>query len=147
MIPQSLGTVSYKKFANQNSIPFKVTLLTVISALVVFVLFNLLIKYVVLFVYSEEYYPVISITQLVSFSMIVQGFCFYINRFLSSHGLGKQLRTADFIRGAINTLGFVVLIDWIGIDGACYSLIASNAAVLIYLIVRYQNYVASFKNA
>lgn len=145
MIPQSLGTVSYKKFANENKISAKVTLLTVVSTFVVFVIFNLLIEYVVLFVYSEEYYPVISITRLISIALILQGFCFYINRFLSSQGLGKELRNADLIRGAINLIGFFVLIRWLGVNGACISLILSNFAVLMYLIAKYRGYIKKVK--
>ena len=147
MIPQSLGTVSYKKFANENKISGKVTLWTIASTLGVFLVFNLLVEYVVLFVYSEEYYPVIEITRLVAFALILQGFCFYINRFLSSQGLGKQLRDADLIRGVINIVSFFLLIRWLGIEGACYSLILSNIAVLIYLIIKYKQYIKKSENS
>lgn len=143
MIPQTIGTTLYKKFANSARIPTNVLLLTLGVTLAVYVLFILLIRYVVVFVYSEEYLPVLPIVYLVSISFIVQGFCAFINRFLNSHGRGIALRNASFIRGGINILGFVLLVKYFGVDGACATLIISNAIYLLFLIMSYRRYTKS----
>ena len=142
-IPQTIGTTLYKKFANSNRIPTNILLLTLGVTLGVYVVFMLIIKYVVVLVYSEEYLPVVPVVYLVSISFIVQGFSFFMNRFLNSHGKGVMLRNASFIRGGINILGFFFLVKYFGLDGACATLIISNALYLLFLIYSYSRYVKS----
>ncbi|MEK6481258.1 oligosaccharide flippase family protein [Catalinimonas sp. 4WD22] len=143
MIPQTIGTTSFKKFANSKSIPVKTVLATIAVSIIALVAFNIIVKYVILFVYSDEYLPVLPYVRLVSLSYVIQGFCFFINRFLSSHGRGKELRNASFVRGGINILGFIVLVKYFGIDGACITLIISNAVYLTTLYFQYKRYIRS----
>ena len=143
MIPQTIGTTLYKKFANSDRIPTNILLLTLGVTLSIYCVFIVAIKYIVLFVYSEEFLPVLPIVYLVSISFIVQGFCAFINRFLNSHGRGIELRNASFVRGGINIIGFIVLVKYFGINGACITLITSNIVYLLSLIVGYRRYVRS----
>lgn len=141
MIPQTIGTTSFKKFANAKNIPTKTVIATIGVSALALICFNLVVEYIILFVYSEEYLPVLPYIRLVSLSYVIQGFCFFINRFLSSHGRGKELRNASFVRGGINIFGFVVLVKYFGIDGACLTLIFSNVVYLTYLYFQYKRYV------
>lgn len=143
MIPQSLGTVFFKKFANSKKIPKSVLLSTIGISLLVFFAFNIVVEYVVLFVYSEEYLPVIKYTRIISFAIVIKGFGFFLNRFLHSHGLGKELRDASFLRGLVNVPGFYFLVKYFDVYGACITVVLSNVMVLIYLVFKYRRYTRS----
>jgi O-antigen/teichoic acid export membrane protein len=141
MVPQAVGTAFFKDFANLKKIPNKVVYSTVAISLVAFVLFVLLIEYVVRLLYSEEFLPVVPLIYIVAFSYLIQGFFLVLNRFLSAHGIGKELKNASFARGIINIVGFVVLTKLFGTVGACFTLVLANMAYMAYLFVKYQQFV------
>ncbi|MGD1892847.1 MAG: oligosaccharide flippase family protein [Cyclobacteriaceae bacterium] len=143
MIPQSLGTVFFKKFANSKKIPTYAFIATIFVTLLAYLGFNLIIEYVVLFVYSEDFLPVVKYTRFLSIAILLKGCGFFINRFLHSHGLGKELRNASFLRGIINVPGFYFLVKYYDVYGACFTMILSNFLVLIYLIIKYRRYTKS----
>jgi O-antigen/teichoic acid export membrane protein len=140
MVPQTIATTSFKRFANSKSIPLKMVIATLGITVGAILIFNLLIQFVILYVYSEEYLPVLPYVRIMSISFGIQGFCFIINRFLSSHGRGKELRNASFVRGLINITGFFVLVKYFGVYGACVTLIISNVIYLGYLYLQYKRY-------
>ncbi len=141
MVPQAVGTSYFKDFANLNKIPNKVVYSTLGISVSAFLAFVLLIKYVVVLLYSEEFLPVVPLIYIISFSYLIQGFFLVLNRFLSAHGIGKELRNASFARGIINILGFVILTKFYGTIGACFTLLAANTAYFIYLYIKYKQFV------
>ena len=141
MVPQAVGTAFFKEFANLKKIPNKVVYSTLGVSLVAFVLFIALIKPVVILLYSEEFLPVVPLIYVISFSYLIQGFFLVLNRFLSAHGIGKELRNASFARGIINIIGFLVLTKWYGTMGASITLVLANVAYFIYLFVKYKQFV------
>jgi len=142
MIPQVVGTAYFKDFANSDRIPKKVISSTILISLLAFGAFILMIKYVIVFLYSEDYLPVVTLIYYISFAYVIQGLYLVLNRFLSAHGIGKELKNASFIRGAVNIIGFVVLIKLIGTVGACITLVFSNVSYFLYLAIQYKNFVA-----
>lgn len=141
MIPQVVGTAYFKDFANSDRIPKKVINLTLVVSLLSFILFIVFIKYVILFLYSAEYLPVVTLLYYISFAYVVQGLYLVLNRFLSAHGIGKELKNASFIRGAVNIIGFILLVKWIGTVGACITLVVSNISYFLYLVIEYKKFV------
>ena len=141
MVPQAVGTAFFKEFANLKEIPKKVVYATVGVSMVAFLLFIALIKPVVILLYSEEFLPVVPLIYVISFSYLIQGFFLVLNRFLSAHGIGKDLRNASFARGIINIVGFLVLTKLYGTMGASITLVLANIAYFAYLFVKYRQFV------
>ena len=141
MVPQAVGTAFFKEFANLHKIPDKVVYSTVGISVAAFLIFVLIIKYVVVLLYSEEFLPVVQLVYIISFSYLIQGFFLVLNRFLSAHGIGKELRNASFARGIINVLGFLILTRLYGTIGASVTLLLANTAYLIYLFIKYKQFV------
>lgn len=138
MVPQAVGTAFFKDFANLKKIPDKVVYSTIGISVAAFAAFVLVIKYVVVLLYSEEFLPVVPLVYIISFSYLIQGFFLVLNRFLSAHGVGKELRDASFARGLINTIGFVVLTKLYGTVGASITLVLANVIYFLYLLVKYR---------
>ena len=141
MIPQAVGTAFFKEFANLKEIPKKVVYATLGVSLLAFVVFVASIKYVILFLYSEEFLPVVQLVYIVSFSYLIQGMFLVLNRFLSAHGIGKDLRNASFARGIVNIVGFLFLTKLYGTVGACFTLLLANTAYMTYLFIKYRQFV------
>jgi O-antigen/teichoic acid export membrane protein len=144
MIPQVVGTAYFKDFANSNKISNKVIWTTLAVTLVSFVIFIALIKYVIIFLYSEEYLEVVTLLYYISFAYVIQGMYLVLNRFLSAHGIGKELKNASFIRGGINILGFIILVKILGTIGACITLVFSNLSYFLYMWYKYKEFVKKF---
>jgi O-antigen/teichoic acid export membrane protein len=141
MVPQVVGTAYFKEFANSNKISNKVIWTTLAVTLTSFLIFIAIIKYVIIFLYSEEYLEVVTLLYYISFAYVIQGLYLVLNRFLSAHGIGKELKMASFIRGGVNIIGFVVLIKLIGTIGACITLVLSNLSYFLYLAYKYREFV------
>ncbi len=141
MVPQAVGTAFFKDFANLKKIPDKVVYATIGISVVAFLAFMLIIKYVVVLLYSEEFLPVVPLIYIVSVAYLIQGFFLVINRFLSAHGIGKDLRNASFVRGFVNIVGFVVLTKLYGTAGACFTLLVGTIVYFVYLYVKYRQFV------
>lgn len=143
MIPQVVGTAYFKDFANSNKISSKVIWMTIAVTLTAFIVFIAIIEYVILFLYSDEYLEVVTLLYYISFAYVIQGLYLVLNRFLSAHGIGKELKTASFIRGGINIVGFIALVKLLGTTGACITLVISNFSYLLYLGYKYKEFVES----
>ena len=98
-IPNVIATTHYKDFSTKTSIPRKLLLLTIVIGCSALLLTLLLVSPFIKIFYENEFYPVISLTYIVSFGVILSGFADFLNRFLGSHGQGKALRNSSFIVG------------------------------------------------
>lgn len=137
MIPSAVGTTFFKDFANINYIPQKATVVTLVLSICALLLFTLVIKKVVLLLYSQEYSAVVPLAYIVSIGCIFHGFGDYINRFLGAHGKGKQLRNSAIAVGISNVVGYIVLVYAFGVKGAA---ITSSISGLIYFGMLYLFY-------
>jgi len=134
MIPTAVGTTFFKDFANRNSIPEKATLFTLILSISALFFFVMLIKKIILLLYSSEYIAVVPLAYIVSIGSIFHGIGDYINRFLGAHGKGKELRNGAFAVGVSNILGYIVLVHIFGTKGAAITMMISG---LIYCYMMY----------
>lgn len=141
MVPQAVGTSYFKDFANLSKIPDKVVYSTIGISATAFVAFILMVKYVVVLLYSEEFLPVVPLVYIASFAYLLEGFLLVLNRFLSAHGIGKELKRASMARGTINIVGFVVLTKFFGTAGACVTLLIGSIVYFAYLYVKYRQFV------
>ena len=137
MIPNAVGTTFFKDFANRDSIPKKATAVTLVLSIGALIFFLLIIKKVILILYSSEYSAVVPLAYLVSIGCIFRGLGDYVNRFLGAHGKGKELRNGTFANGISNVFGYTVLVYAIGVKGAAITKIISD---FVYWYMMYYYY-------
>jgi O-antigen/teichoic acid export membrane protein len=136
-IPNVIATTHYKDFSISKNIPRKLLLLTVIISCIALLLTLLLVHPFIKYFYGPEFYPVISLTYVVSFGVILNGLADFINRFLGSHGMGKALRNSAIIVGFSLLILNIIFIPRFGETGAAYTKLLSG---LIYLLSMYWFY-------
>lgn len=90
MLPAIIGTAYFKQFATQPRIPHKVFQNTILLASATCILFILLIKPLVSFLYSEPYSIVSTYASWMAVGFSIHGVGDMINRYLGSHGQGKS---------------------------------------------------------
>lgn len=143
MLPAIIGSAYYKQFASLNRINTKVLKGTIGLTILSCVLFLFLIKYVVMFLYNEEYYCVARYASWLSVASCIHGLGDMFNRFLGAHGLGRQMRNSSFACGGVLLFGSLVLVYFFGIGGAIFTVVASS---LVYTYMLSQYYIKFVKN-
>lgn len=143
MVANSVGTTYYKDFAQRDQLPLKATLMTIFLSLISLLIYIIIIKFLVITIYSIEFLPVVKIAYLTAIGFILRGLGDYINRFLSAHGKGKEARNVAFANGISNVIGFVVLVYFWGIIGAAITKLISD---FIYLFFTYYYYRKVIRN-
>ena len=146
LIPNVVATTHYKDFSTKDSIPRKLLLLTIGISCAALVMTLLLVNPFINHLYGPEFKPVISLTYIVSFGVILGGFADLINRFLGSHGKGKALRNTAFVVGfSLMVLNFS-LIPKLGETGAAYAQMFSGLIYVIFMSWYYRKLVKELKN-
>ncbi len=146
LIPNVVATTHYKDFSTKTGIPSKLLLLTIGLSTAALVLTFLLVNPFITYLYGPEFKPVISLTYIVSFGVILSGFADLINRFLGSHGKGKALRNTAFVVGfSLMILNFS-LIPKYGETGAAYAQLFSGLTYVIFMFWYYKKLVRDLKN-
>jgi len=140
MIPASFGITFFKAFVSYARIPLKVIVVTVgigVTALVGFLIF---IDEIVVFLYTDDFSPVIGLSYFIAIGSLFHGFGDFLNRFISAKGLGKKIRNSNFVLGIINTVGFIVLPRFFGVEGAAYTRLISGVVYFVILLSFYIDY-------
>jgi len=137
MVPNAVGTTFFKDFANRNDIPKKATVFTLILSISTLFGFVVLIKKVILFLYSSKYEDVVPLAYIISIGCIFHGFGDYINRFLGAQGKGKELRNGSIVTGISNVLGYTIFVYIFGVIGAAFTKVLSS---MIYFGIMYYYY-------
>ncbi len=140
MIPNTAGITFFKDFVNMNDIPRRVFLATLFITLVALTGFLLLIKPLVLFLYTEEYMAVVPLARYLAIAATFQGIGDFFNRYVSAHGLGNKLRNSSFIIGAFNILGYTLLVYKFGVEGAAWTRLFAGILYLGLMINIYRNF-------
>lgn len=145
MLPSIIGTTYFKRFATEDRISKKIIYgsigLTAGSCL----LFILLIKYVVMFLYNESYYSVAKYASWLVFGTCMHGLGDMFNRFLGAHGLGRQIRNGAFVCGGVLVVGSIVLVYFFQIYGAIATKILSALVYLFMMVFYYLRFVGRQK--
>lgn len=146
MLPSIIGTTYFKRFATEDRISKKIMCGSIVLTASSCLLFILLIKYVVMFLYNESYFCVADFS-----SWLVLGTCMYglgdmFNRFLGAHGLGKEIRNAAFAGGGVLLVGSIVLVYFFQIQGAIATRLLSSFVYLFVMVYYYLKFVGQKKN-
>lgn len=141
-LPGIVGTSYFKQFANQDSIPLKVIKYTLLLTLISCVVFVLLIRPVVDFLYRESYYIVGTYASWLAIGFCIHGLGDMLNRFLGSHGQGVAIRNASFSCGIIKIFGYIVLVYFFDINGALITNIVSSIIYCLVLVHYYRRFVS-----
>ncbi|MFC2113427.1 oligosaccharide flippase family protein, partial [Bacteroidota bacterium] len=147
MIPNSIGTTFFRDFTSMDRIPSKVFIITILISLATFAVFVLVIKQLVIFLYTDEYLAVVPLAYFVSTGSVLHGLGDFFNRFLSAHGKGKELRNSNIILGITNMIGYVLLTWLIGVQGAAITKFLAGLLYVLIMAWYYQRFRRNFKYA
>lgn len=142
MLPGIIGTTYFKEFAKMDRIPKKVMKTTIIVTVLSCMAFIIIIKPVVIFLYSKQYGQVGVYAVWLSIGWCIHGIGDMINRYLGSHGLGKEIRNSSFACGFLKLFGFTVLVYFWNINGAIITNIVASTVyclILFYYYIRFIN--------
>lgn len=145
MLPAIIGTTYFKRFASEDKINRKVLVTSLGLTAVSCVVFILLIKYIVMFLYNESYFCVSGYASWLVFGTCMYGLGDMFNRFLGAHGLGKQIRNAAFATGGVLLVGSIVLVYYFQITGAIITKILSAFVYLFFMCIYYVRFVRQQK--
>jgi len=138
MIPGAVATTFFKDFTELNSLPRKINYLNFLLASIALILFLIIIKRVIVVLYSQEYIAAVSLAYLISIGQYFLGFGEYINRFLGAHGRGRELLHGSIAIGISNVLGYLILVRMYGVKGAA---LTRGVSGIIYFAVMYYYYI------
>jgi O-antigen/teichoic acid export membrane protein len=138
LIATNIGTVFFRSFAQVNNIPPRVFLLTVLMALLSLALFLLVIGRFIDYVYPSEFSVMVQLVYIISAGTTLQGIGGFVNQFLCAKGHGKKTRNAAFMQGALNCLGFTVLVYYWGMVGAALTVVLGSAGFLVTILYYYR---------
>ena len=143
MLPSIIGTTYFKQFASEPKIPTRVMKFTLLLTIFSGILFVLVIKPFVVFLYSERY----SIVGLYASTLAI-GFCIHglgdmLNRYLGSHGQGASIRNASIANGVFKILGYSVLVYFFNTMGAVITTIACDIIYTTVLVLYYKRFIKS----
>lgn len=141
LIPSTIGTTFFKEFANMSRMPFKVIYFTLVLSAVALIGFMLLIKPLVLLIYTRNYLPVVPLAYYTAVGSTLQGYGDFYNRFISAHGRGRDLRNASFAISFFNIIGYTFIVYFFGVTGAAITKIMAGLVYLAMMIYSYNNYV------
>ncbi len=130
-IPNVIATTHYKDFSTRTKIPAKIQWVTFLVSFSALFLILILVAPFINILYGNKFKPVISLTYVVSFGVILNGLADFLNRFLGSHGKGKELRNSSIIVGFSLLILNLIFIPNFGETGAAYTLLISG---LIYFL-------------
>jgi O-antigen/teichoic acid export membrane protein len=143
LIPSTAGTTFFKDFVHMDKIPRTVFLITLMITLLALTGFLMIIKPVVLFLYTEEYISVVSLAYYTAIAATFQGLGDFFNRFISAHGYGNKLRNSSFIIAAFNILGYTLIVFKMGVEGA---VITRLLASMVYFGLMWRIYTKTREN-
>ena len=139
-IPTVVGTSMFKDFANRDGVSLKATKVTIIISIFTLVVFMIIVKPVVILLYSEKYIEVVNLAYFVAVGQLLHGFGNYYNRFLGSKGQGKSLRNGAISVGITNLVGYVVLISYYGAMGAAITRLFSGFVFITSMLYYYRKF-------
>lgn len=141
LVPSIIGTTYFKRFASENAISSRVFFASVSIMLISFMAFSLFIKYVVGFLYDSSYSSVSVYAVYLAIATSVHGLGDMLNRFLGSHGRGRELRNGAIACGLTIVFGSFVLVRFFGIQGAIITKIASSTIYCGFMYYYYRVFV------
>lgn len=146
-LPGIIGTVYFKRFASESRISSKVMRMTLLITLASCICFVLLAGPLVKWFYSDDYSQVGRYAAAMAVGYCIHGLGDMINRFLGSHGEGRQIRNSSVVSGLVRMAGFILLVWLWDIDGAIVTVLLSSSVYCGMMYLYYRRYVGSSKSA
>lgn len=140
MLPGIIGTTHFKKFSRTNKIDTKVIKASVGITVLTLALFLVFIKYIVGFLYNDSYSSVSAYASILAFGTSFHGFGDMFNRFLCSHGCGKEIRNSAIACGVTSIVGYLLLVYFFNIFGAIITRLVGSLVYLVYMIIYYKRF-------
>jgi O-antigen/teichoic acid export membrane protein len=137
-IPNVIATTHFREFSQRESISRRLILLTVGITLTGLLLNWLLVGPFIRFFYTPNFYPVITLTYIVSIGILFNGMGDFFNRFLAAHGQGKALRNSAILVGVLLLVLNVTLIPAFLEKGAAFTRICSGFSYLAIMYLFYR---------
>ncbi len=137
MVSTSIGLSLFKRFANTDVIGYKAFLATCLISFSSLLVYLLIIEDVILFLYSDDFLPVVSLCLVMAVGATFQGIGGFINNFICARGYGRIARNTAFVRGAINITGYTVGVTYFGLQGASYTVLSSGMIYMLIMLLSY----------
>ena len=140
MLPSIIGTTYFKEFAKLDKIPNNVMRNTLILTIISCVVFILLIKQFVVLLYTEEYATVGVYASWLSVGYCIHGFGDMLNRYLGSHGQGRDIRNASIANGVVKVFGYTLFVYLWNTPGALFTTLFCDfiyAAMILWYYVKF----------
>lgn len=145
LLPSIIGTTYFKKFASEDKIPDKVMKFTLLLTVLSCICFVVMIKPLVLFLYTERYSKVGVYASWLAVGFCVHGVGDMMNRYLGSHGRGKEIRNASLANGFLKICGFTVLVYCFNTAGAIVTQVLCSFLYSSMIFYYYRRFVRSVK--
>lgn len=142
-LPAIIGTTYFRQFATQNCIPPKVMKASILLTFASCVLFVIIIKPLVVFLYSEEYAVVGTYAIWLAAGFCIHGFGDMINRYLGSHGQGVSIRNSSIANGAFKLVGYTLFVYLWNTEGALATNVLCSVIYCVCLIYYYLKFIKS----
>jgi len=146
IMTNALAVSLFKNFSTMNKIPRKVFLYNIIWLSSCAVFFIFLGKYVVVFLFSEQYIPSTKLITLLSIATLLQGLYQPHISFLTAHKQGYFQRNAAIMVAICNFLANLIFVPAYGATGAAIASVISRFFALIanhYYYCRTQHFLTS----
>ncbi len=137
MLPAVFGTVFFKDFVSAKRIGKKTILLTYILGFLSLFGFLIFIEKIVIFLYTEEFRPVIELSYYIAIGSALHGLGDFYNRFISAKGKGNVIRNINIILGVFNVMGYVIFVYFWDTKGAAITRLISG---FIYFLLASTSY-------
>lgn len=137
MLPGIIGTTHFKKFSRANSISPKVIKASFGITILTLILFLAFIKYIVGFLYNNSYSSVSTYASILAFATCFHGLGDMFNRFLGSHGRGKEIRNSAIACGITSITGYLILVYYFDIYGAIATRMAGSIVYFTCMVFYY----------
>lgn len=139
-LPTIVGTTYFKKFASQSFIPSKVVYATVLMTIISCILFLLIIRPVVTFLYTDKYTVVGIYASYLSIGFCIHGLGDMYNRYLCSQGQGVPVRNASIINGVMKIIGFTILVALFNTSGAICTVLCCDTVYFVCIYYYYKRF-------
>lgn len=136
-IPNVISTTHYKDFSVATRIPRRLFIITILLSVAALIMLWFLVGPFIRIFYGNQFAPVISLTMIVSIGVALYGLADFFNRFLGSHGRGKELRNSSIIVGLSLLVCNFILVPLFGEKGAAYTKVITG---IVYVISMYWFY-------
>lgn len=145
-LPSIVGTTYFKRFATQPKIPNKVIVYTTILTFASFLVFLIIIRPVVIMLYSERYAIVGTYASFLALGYCLHGMGDMFNRYLCSHGQGISVRNASIANGVFKMLGYVFLVALFNTNGAIATTIICDVIYCSCLVLYYIKFTKNYNS-